>query len=655
MRNAYLHAALFLILTKSFLSAFKVTTDGFRLHNQMSVDEKLRILNEVEEDIRSQSGKVLVARQKTFKKSKKARPNQGSESDSDNPGYSCYLCKNVDTVARCPRLETAARLLKEHDKAKKSEPVVKRRSPNKNFRKKPKTSRNHKAYAVGSSPSTEEYTCSDLSETENEDVEEFHLSKEKICKTTPSDWPVDTGATSHMSDQPLYFRKLIPMYPRRVKVGGGELRAEFEGDVQMRCKDGSSMLLSNVLFVPNLGINLLSVRRMCQAELNFVGNENKLFLKLGNQNNIEARMTRGLYAVTHIAQEYEERAFTTVENDMQMKDSSSLEINDNSVQNSDNEVVRKHELERYLKYHRRFAHLGPEKIWNLHLVTTLKKRIKVPRDLDVCDVCAPTNMKNRIPKTLSLWSKEILGQIHFDVAGLFPTSIRALKTWKVITEHQTEKKVKTARSDNAPELLKDIHDWKVEDGIQAQSTTIASSHQNGPAERSIQTVEFDMRAMLEETQFQIDFWDEAVEADSYMRNRTGTGPTISNEKTSPMKAFTGQTPSIDHVRKWATRVGVFMGYSENATKNFKVYSPERGYTILSGRVVIKENEKGCIVDLRIRNSKSGPQGMMNVTMDRTPRGRPRNIEIAQVQSNPHLSTNENKIRDKNPDQEEQEK
>ncbi|KAI0992878.1 hypothetical protein K3495_g15306, partial [Podosphaera aphanis] len=86
-----------------------------------------------------------------------------------------------------------------------------------------------------------------------------------------------------------------------------------------------------------------------------------------------------------------------------------------------------------------------------------------------------------------------------------------------------------------------------------------------------------------------------------------------------------------------------------------VYSPERGYTILSSRVVIKESEKGGTVDLRIRNSKSGPQGTMNVTMDRKPRGRPRNIEIAQVQSNPHLSINENKVRDENPDLEEQER
>ncbi|KAI0996669.1 hypothetical protein K3495_g11515 [Podosphaera aphanis] len=184
-------------------------------------------------------------------------------------------------------------------------------------------------------------------------------------------------------------------------------------------------------------------------------------------------MTQGLYVVTHITQGYEEKAFTTVENGMKMKDSSSLEINYSSVQDSDNDVVRKHERD-----------------WVIP--------IKTKSD-----------------------------------------AYEALKAWKVITEHRTEKKVKTARSDNAPELLKAIHDWKVEDGIQAQSTTIASSHQNGPAERSIKTLDFDMRAMLEETQILIDFWDEAAEADSYMRNRTETGPTISNEKTSSMKAFTG--------------------------------------------------------------------------------------------------------------------
>ncbi|CZS92418.1 related to TY4B TY4B protein [Rhynchosporium agropyri] len=227
---------------------------------------------------------------------------------------------------------------------------------------------------------------------------------------------------------------------------------------------------------------------------------------------------------------------------------------------------------------------------------------------------------------------------------------QALKDWKVGVELQSGKKIRRARSDNAPELLKATNDWKTEDGVLAQSTTIASSHQNGPAERSIQTVEFDMRAMLEEAQLPLEFWDEAAEADSYMRNRTATGPVIDNQKTCPMKAFTGETPSIDHIRKWGSkcfyyvdkktipanerhdklvnpgRIGVFMGYSESTTKHFKVYSPERGSTIMSSRVVIKESSKGGSVDLRLRNCVSGPQGTLNVAPDRKARGRPRLAE-----------------------------
>ena len=51
---------------------------------------------------------------------------------------------------------------------------------------------------------------------------------------------------------------------------------------------------------------------------------------------------------------------------------------------------------------------------------------------------------------------------------------------------------------------------------------------------------------------------------------------------------------------------MFIGYSENITKYFKVYSPERGYTIILSRVLIKENVKGSIIDLRIRNCAAGP-------------------------------------------------
>jgi hypothetical protein len=39
--------------------------------------------------------------------------------------------------------------------------------------------------------------------------------------------------------------------------------------------------------------------------------------------------------------------------------------------------------------------------------------------------------------------------------------------------------------------------------------------------------------MLKEAHLLIEFWDEAVEADTYMRNRTATGPVIDGMTVSP--------------------------------------------------------------------------------------------------------------------------
>ncbi|KAI1007134.1 hypothetical protein K3495_g1099 [Podosphaera aphanis] len=218
-----------------------------------------------------------------------------------------------------------------------------------------------------------------------------------------------------------------------------------------------------------------------------------------------------------------------------------------------------------------------------------------------------------------------------------------------MVERQTNNKIKAAGCDNAPELIKAIREWNAKDGVIMQlTTTIAASHQNGPAERTIQTVNADSRAMIKEAELPLEFWNEAAEADCYMRNRTDTGPRINGKRVSPMEAFTGKIPDIDHIRKWGSRcyyfldrksitakkrrdklvrpgrIGVFMGYSETTTSHYKVYSPERGCTIEVSVLKVDENTKGGTVDLKIRMPNVGSQGTKNEMNDRVPRGRPKN-------------------------------
>ena len=115
-------------------------------------------------------------------------------------------------------------------------------------------------------------------------------------------------------------------------------------------------------------------------------------------------------------------------------------------------------------------------------------------------------------------------------------------------ELETEKKVKEARSDNAPELIKAVHDWRAR--VKHQLTTIASSHQNGKAERNIQIAEANIRSITKQAGLPIEFWDHAGIYDVCVRNRTGTGPIIDGIQVSLEEVYTGITPQIDHIKIW---------------------------------------------------------------------------------------------------------
>ena len=67
-----------------------------------------------------------------------------------------------------------------------------------------------------------------------------------------------------------------------------------------------------------------------------------------------------------------------------------------------------------------------------------------------------------------------------------------------------------------------------------------------------------------------------------------------------------------------------MGFSNDTTKHFKVYSPERGYVHRASIVKVGESVKGGSVELRLRYSHTTSQGTKNIQPDRQPRGRPAN-------------------------------
>jgi len=65
-----------------------------------------------------------------------------------------------------------------------------------------------------------------------------------------------------------------------------------------------------------------------------------------------------------------------------------------------------------------------------------------------------------------------------------------------------------------------------------------------------------------------------------------------------------------------------MGYKEETTKHFRIYSPEYKRVIRRSIIRVNETIKGGIIDLRLR-VPAGPQGTKNRVADRNPVGRPK--------------------------------
>jgi hypothetical protein len=327
-RNAYDDDALLLVLIRALPTEYKVTFDTLNAQRSLAVDERLQTLEAKHADIQEEEHAHPAFRVKKHD-SKYVPPQrcgrQDSESSSGNTtsDYTCHLCGEKHFLRNCPHLKFARKAVRERIRDKsnhrsssrpsESNAVVKSSDKKVHFHRSLSPSPSHKKSNLKSKAFTAETEASDSSTDSGDDDEEetVFLSKESISKALPSAWPADTGASSHMSDQRELFRELKSIPRRPIRVGGGVIYSWEKGNTNLMCEDGSSMLLSDILYVPGLGVNLLSARRVCQAGLKARFDDTHMYFKLGRKKVIEATMNEGLYIVTHVAKGFEETALTS--------------------------------------------------------------------------------------------------------------------------------------------------------------------------------------------------------------------------------------------------------------------------------------------------------------------------------------------------------
>lgn len=426
-------------------------------------------------------------------------------------------------------------------------------------------------------------------------------------------WIIDSGATSHMCCDKKSFAALYQIKdPIEVMVGDGRaLTAVGKGDVVLDVvlpnSESKSCTLHDVLYVPELSYNLVSVAKVSQKGKIVKFTKNACYVL--NKHNMIAKAA---------------------------KVGSLYQLNCRPRQESAH-IAMKSELKEDV-WHRRYGHLGVGSLQRLaREQLTDGFDFDVSHELAFCETCPQGKQHRTKFPTSSRRADAPLGLVHSDVCGKMNekslggaeyflsfvddktryTWVYTLRSkdevyekfreWKAMTELSTGAKLKCIRTDNGGEYTSnEFKTYLKTEGVCHELTIPKNPEQNGVAERINRTLIETARSMLIESRLPQSFWAEAVATATYLRNRS---PTKAVAGMTPYEAWTGQKPHVGGLRVFGCQAFVhvpkderkkldpkskkciFLGYGAN-TKGYRLYDPVKGKICHSRDVIFNENKYG---------------------------------------------------------------
>ena len=110
-----------------------------------------------------------------------------------------------------------------------------------------------------------------------EEVSDLLLHGSEGASSDPALCYLDTGATNHMTGCQEFFNDLDETTTGFVKFGdNSRIQIKGKGAIEVNQKDGGTLRLCNVLFVPKLEANILSLGRLDEEGYRMIMGEGKL-------------------------------------------------------------------------------------------------------------------------------------------------------------------------------------------------------------------------------------------------------------------------------------------------------------------------------------------------------------------------------------------
>ena len=354
-------------------------------------------------------------------------------------------------------------------------------------------------------------------------------------------WIPDSGCSTHMTGNRKLLSNIRPIKRTKITYGNNQVLYSHECGVV-----NIGIHLKNVLYVPRMNVNLLSLRQLCDQgySVSFTSENSGIFR---DQTKVLDIVKQGnLFQVLPSAQGQHDAFNGTHQQQQQSPNAADM-------------------------LHKRLGHAGERVISKI-----LGKRQK----LSFCESCNQGKMKKRKHSRRTTYAERPLMSIHSDICGPFPrgfdgeayfvtfvdefsrfvhlgvmkTKSEVLEHWKFMSQNEKNRlglAIVRFRCDGGREYQsKSFLEYQKSLDIDQTVIPRYSPELNGIAERINSTLVSRARTMLIDAGISTKFWPWAMRYSAYIYNRI---PHSSIEFKTPYELYNGSKPDIKHLRVFGSR------------------------------------------------------------------------------------------------------
>lgn len=441
--------------------------------------------------------------------------------------------------------------------------------------------------------------------------------------THSNEYVLDSGASSHMAGDLSLLHETKSKKCVITVANGQQLNSEVIGKTFI----SPELTLNNVLYVPNLAKNLMSVSEITKNGYVVVFSNNYCNIysscQITGNKVLTINKQDGLYKL---------KVDEQTRPDLQLGNSMSLHGQGSMSANAADAVP-------YSIMHKRLGHLNKQGMSVLgggnKCSVVFQAEDGIPAQCiacltgKMCETSFPRSSAGRAANLLDLVHSDIAGPVHVPSWGgarylLTFTDDKSRRTFgyllknksevsshfvnfKTLVENQTGLRIKVLRTDQGTEYCnKTLSDYLKKAGIIHQTTCPYSPSQNGVSERANRTIFEKARAMLQDSQLPDRYWGEAVMTAIYLKNRS---PTSALSGGIPECEWTGSDKlDLSHLRVFGcvayshvpnqkrrkldakAKQHIFVGYGETC-KGYRLIDPVNPRRVIYSRSVVFLEDK----------------------------------------------------------------